>query len=303
MSEDHNWQRKTGAVQAATTLDLGDDPAAVLMAAVWAQAAAIATLRDALSAPIEEALVGHPERTAVLERVGLAEQGPDGPLPHPSLRSPDKADAAARIEARLSALRQAVTVAAGEEPTGWDEHDDTVLLHQGRASAGTGRAPAARLVPVLLGLAERLDAPGARVLDVGTGVAALAIALARSLPRVEVLGIDIAERPLALARQEIEAAEDVSSRVAVRRQDVADTAEHDAFDLIWLPAPFLGEEVLAAALPRLVTALSEGGWISLGTNPASADPWPRPSTGGMRFAVAEAPATRHAPPRTWPRRS
>lgn len=101
--------------------------------------------------------------------------------------------------------------------------------------------------------------PGARVLDVGTGVAGLAVAMARALPQVEVLGIDIADRPLALALAEIAAADDVAGRVSVRRQDVAEFTGDAAFDLIWLPAPFIAEKVLAKALPRLVAALREGG--------------------------------------------
>lgn len=272
MSEDHSRSDDAATGRAAAVLALGDDPTAVLVAAAWAQAAAVCTMRDALSAPIEQVLAADPERTAVLERVGLVERGPDGPVPHASLRSQDPAVATARLEARLSSLRQAVAVAAGEQPASWADHDDEVLLHQGRASAGTGRALATRLVPALPGLTERLDASGARVLDVGTGVAALAIALARSLPKVEVVGIDIAERPLALAREELGAAGDVAARVFVRRQDVAEIAERDAYDLVWLPAPFLSEAVLAAALPRLVASLRDGGWIVVGTNPVSAEP-------------------------------
>lgn len=269
---DQDSRNLAATAQSPAVLDLGDDPAAVLVAAAWAQAAAVSTMRDALSAPMDQVLAAHPERTAVLERVGLVERGPDGPVPHPSLLAQDNGVATARLEARLSALRQAVAVAAGETPGSWADHDDSVLLHQGRASAGTGRALAERLVPQLPGLAAKLDTPGARVLDVGTGIAALAIALARSLPHVEVLGIDIAQRPLTLARQEIDAAEDVAARVSVRRQDVTDIAERDAFDLIWLPAPFLSEKVLEAALPALVAALAGDGWIIVGTNPVSADP-------------------------------
>lgn len=286
-----------GANHIPAVLHLGDDPTAGLVTALWAHAAALSTMREALSAPIEQVLAAHPERTAVLEQVGLAEQGPDGPVPHPSLRLPDRSAATARLEARLSALRQAVAVAAGAQPAGWAEQDNAVLLHQGRASAGTGCALAEKLVPALPGLAERLDAPGARVLDVGTGVAALAIALARALPRVEVLGIDIAERPLVLARQEIAAAPDASSQVTVRQQNVADIAERDAFDLIWLPAPFLSEKVLAEALPRVTAALAENGWIVIGTNPVSADPltaavdrWSAVRGGGSAYNAPRATA-------------
>jgi SAM-dependent methyltransferase len=273
---------------------LGREPLAALEAAVWALSAAVATMREALAAPLADVLAADAERTAVLTAIGLVENGPDGLVPHRSLR-PDGGSAS--VEAKLGSIRQALALAAGDAGDGWGEQDDAVLLHQGRASAGTGRALATKIVPALPGLAGRLDSPGARILDVGTGVAALALALARALPQVTVVGIDISERPLTLARREIAAAEDVSGRVSVRRQDVADLAEHEAFDLVWLPAPFLGEAVIEAALPRVAAATRPGGWVVVGTNPAPADPllsavarWRATRNGGSAYDTGRAEA-------------
>jgi len=179
--------------------------------------------------------------------------------------------------ARLSALRQAVTTAASEQTAGaastWERHDDDVLLHQGRASAATGRAIATRVVPALPGLAERLAQPGSRILDVGTGVAALALAVATSFPQAELVGIDVLPRVLDLARTELaEADPAVASRITLRLEDVGALDEQAAYDLIWLPAPFLSNAALESSIPRVHAALRPGGWVIAGTNPAPDHP-------------------------------
>jgi methylase of polypeptide subunit release factors len=119
----------------------------------------------------------------------------------------------------------------------------------------------------------RLAAPGARLLDVGTGTGALAVAFAQVFPQVQVqvLGIDIFDRALGLARQAI-AASDVGARVTVRKQDVADFADDAGFDLAWLPAPFLAGPALQAGLQRVVAALRPGGWLILGHGKSGGTP-------------------------------
>lgn len=260
--------------KSGSILVLGEDPAAALDAACWALAAVIGTMRDALTAPLTNVLAADPQRTAVLEAVGLVERNQDGLTPHPSLRLREGPTARSLVEAKLSSLRQAVSAAAGGSTVvsdGWADQDDEVLLSQGRASAATGRLIATKVVPQLTGLADRLNVAGSRVLDVGTGVAALAVALARELPRVHVVGVDILERALGLARVEMAKAADIADRVSLRQLDITELTERASYDLIWLPAPFLAEAALSAALPRAIDALHPGGWIVVGTNPPSED--------------------------------
>ena len=263
----------TGGHDPSTTID----PVADLENAAWALAAVIATCRDAAQGSLAEALVADPNRTAVLEAAGLARRTGDGIAPHAAL--PDGEMAGNAAAARLSSLRQAVGCAAGEVHRGWAEQPDEVhrgwaaqpdevLLDQGHASAATGRAIATRLVPTLAGLTDRLAVPGSRVLDVGTGVAALAVALVRELPHIRVTAVDSMERAVGLARTELKQAGPEAERVELRHQDVADLREPGAYDLIWLPAPFLSEESLTAALPHIVDAIAPGGWLVAGTNPA-----------------------------------
>src|SRR5215470_3029153 len=168
--------------------------------------------------------------------------------------------AARQIASQAAApLHQASALASGRAIS-WSDQSDAALLAQGQASALGARAFAEFLLPEMGDLADRLAAPGARMLDAGTGVAAMAVAFAQVFPRLRVLGIDVLDRPLALARRNI-AASDVTDRVMVRKQDVAGFADDAGFDLAYLPAPFIPPAAMNAGLPRVVAALRPGGWL------------------------------------------
>ena len=168
--------------------------------------------------------------------------------------------AARQIASQAAApLHQASALASGRAIS-WSDQSDAALLAQGQASALGARAFAEFLLPEMGDLADRLAAPGARMLDAGTGVAAMAVAFAQVFPRLQVLGIDIFDRALALARRNI-AASDVADRVTVRKQDVAGFADDTGFDLAYLPAPFIPPAAMHAGLPRVVAALRPGGWL------------------------------------------
>jgi Methyltransferase domain len=156
-------------------------------------------------------------------------------------------------------LHQASALASGRAIS-WADQSDTALLAQGQASAYGARAFAELFLPAMGDLADRLAAPGARMLDAGTGVAAMAVAFAQVFPRLQVLGIDVFDRALALARRNV-AASDVADRVTVRKQDVASFADDTGFDLAYLPAPFIAPAAMHAGLPRVVAALRPGGWL------------------------------------------
>ncbi|MEU9191419.1 class I SAM-dependent methyltransferase [Streptomyces sp. NPDC048484] len=282
-------------------LRLENDPSTTLDSATWALAALIATLDETATKPLADVLTANPHRTAVLEAVGLIQRDGDALTLHPSCQYPDGPTNRAAAQARLSALRQAVAAAAGKQGAtgGWADQDEEVLRNQGRASAATGRAIAGKVVPALPGLAERLDSQGSRILDIGTGIAALALALAEAFPRTEVVGIDVMERVLELARKELaDTRTEAADRVILRHADVVGITERAAYDLVWLPAPFLSEDALTQAVPRLVEALKPGAWIVVGTNPAGSDPlrravagWHAVRNGGNAYDVDRMTAT------------
>jgi predicted O-methyltransferase YrrM len=200
---------------------------------------------------------GPPEITAAAQHL-LSVSGitaaPGQPVP-----GADTATAQQIANQATAPLHQAVALASGRAIS-WSAQSDQALLAQGRASARGARAFAERVLPAMGDLGRRLAAPGARMLDAGTGVGALAVAFAQVFPQLHVLGIDVLDRPLDLARQNI-AASDVAARVTVRKQDVADFSDDTGFDLAYLPAPFIPRPALEAGLLRVVAALRPGGWV------------------------------------------
>jgi len=204
---------------------------------------------------------GPPDLTAAARELLAAARltgVPGGPLPGLGT-SPPPAQIASQAAATL---HQASALASGRGYH-WSAQNDQALLAQGHASAQAAVPMARSMLPMMGDLARRLAAPGARMLDVGTGVAALAVRFAQAFPELHVLGIDIFDHALDLARQTI-GASSVAARVTVRKQDVAEFADDDGFDLAWLPAPFIPRPAVHAGLPQVAAALRSGGWLILG---------------------------------------
>jgi len=112
-------------------------------------------------------------------------------------------------------------------------------------------------------LSDRL-AGGAQILDVGTGVGWLAVALARAYADARVVGIDIFEPALDLARANV-SAENLQDRIELRRQDVLRLAQTPVFDIAWLALPFLPAAIVPPALAAVHGSLKPGGWLIAGT--------------------------------------
>ncbi|MDR7469429.1 MAG: peptide chain release factor N(5)-glutamine methyltransferase [Armatimonadota bacterium] len=97
------------------------------------------------------------------------------------------------------------------------------------------------------------DTPAARVIDVGTGSGAIAVALARFLPQVRVLAVDISAEALAVARENA-ARHQVADRITFARGDLLAPAPRQGWnqvDAIASNPPYV-DAASAAALPREV---------------------------------------------------
>jgi hypothetical protein len=177
------------------------------------------------------------------------------PAPLDGLDDHDAAIASAYITTQLSAAYDLLR-SPGRGP-GWAFPDPALLQAQGDMSRAFPRhfATMAKDRP---DFAAAFD--GGHFLDIGVGVASLALEAAAQFPRLRVTGLDIWEPSLALARAHI-AASPHADRVSVRVQDVTTLDETEAYTAIWFPILFFPRPVVEAALPRLSAALRPGGWL------------------------------------------
>lgn len=152
---------------------------------------------------------------------------------------------------------------------GWTYQDPIVLQAMGQASR--------RVVHAIDELASRrpplratLERPGT-LLDIGTGVGWFAIEAARTWRALDVVGIDIWEPALALARNNC-ADSGSNGRIEFRHQNVQHLDDRNKFSLAWLPGPFIPHEIVEGALERVRDALVPGGWIVFGLYAPPPDP-------------------------------
>jgi Methyltransferase domain len=145
----------------------------------------------------------------------------------------------------------------------WQSQNDDALVAQGRSSAQAAAAFKMFGLPALEGLRDLFDGESPQMLDVGVGVAAMAVEYCRIFPRLRVVGLDVLPRALELARRRVDEA-GLAERIELRHQDVASLEDDQAYALAWLPAPFVPRPALDAGLPGVAKALVPGGWLMMG---------------------------------------
>jgi len=161
-----------------------------------------------------------------------------------------------------SPLLQAAALLDGSY-RGWNDQSEAALIAQGQTSGSAALMFTHFVLPHYQDLAERLATPGARMLDVGTGIGAIAVACAQAFPELHVTGIDVLPRALDIARRQVRASA-VATRIELRQQDVAELTETACYDLAWIPAPFVPEPAFSVGVARMVTALRPGGVLMIG---------------------------------------
>jgi precorrin-6B methylase 2 len=225
--------------------------------AVWELAAIVIALRDAgATDPAHRRAAEH----VLLER-GLMVTSEDGPQPCTGLSEVTGGDPRRVAALASTGILQSAAVLTGAKA--WTTQDDMALVAQGRASA-QGVQPFKMFgLPMMAGLGDLMSGPSPVMLDVGVGIAALAVAYCEVFPGLRVVGIDVFPRALELARTTVDEA-GMADRIELRHQDVAQLQDVEMFCLGWLPAPFVPRAALEEGLPRMVAALVPGGWIMVG---------------------------------------
>jgi hypothetical protein len=241
-------------------LDSGEEVRAhlnTLHEAVWELAAIALGLRDPSTTDTE------PRRSAeqVLVEAGLMVESATGPRPVRGVAEAAGGDQSRLAAQAATAILQSAALLSGA--SAWTSQDDAAILAQGRASAQGAQAFKAFAVPMMEGLGELLSGSSPVMLDVGVGVAAMAVAFCEAFPGLRVVGLDVFPRALELAQRTIEQAGMVH-RIEVRHENVAGLNDREVFSLGWLPAPFVPRAAIEVGLPRMVAALVPGGWLVVG---------------------------------------
>jgi precorrin-6B methylase 2 len=115
-----------------------------------------------------------------------------------------------------------------------------------------------------------LKSPGT-FLDVGTGVARLAIEVARRWPALRIVGIDPWRPALTIADQNV-AESGVADRIKLRAERVEELTDDRAYSLAWLPAPFFPVTATKDVFARIAEMLAPGGWLIVGFYPTGTTP-------------------------------
>jgi SAM-dependent methyltransferase len=153
----------------------------------------------------------------------------------------------------------------------WNHVEPEILQAVGEGARVHAVSATRELIPACEGLAERLRAPGAAMLDVGVGVAGSAIAMAQMWPELRIVGIDPWQPALRLARENVERA-GLADRFELREQGVEALEDEAAFDYVWFANNFIPPRCLNPGLQRALRALRPGGWIHVGANNDAAPP-------------------------------
>jgi precorrin-6B methylase 2 len=159
-------------------------------------------------------------------------------------------------------LRQAIDLIDDPvRPGGWYYTDPQILQGQGASSV---------IIAQLIAGAG-ISGNDARILDIGTGVGALAVAFCRTFPDSTVVGIDTWELSLELARQNVAKA-GLGARITLRATAIDAFEDDDGFDLVWMPAIFLSSAILEDAVAHAVAAMRPGAHMVLGRYAGPEDP-------------------------------
>jgi SAM-dependent methyltransferase len=167
-------------------------------------------------------------------------------------------DSQSLADGNIAYLRRALRYAEHGQ-VGWSGRDLDVVRAQGRASAAAADMMVEQLAR-MPGSRAALESGEARFLDVGVGVGAISARVCELYPGVSAVGLDVLPEVLSVAAEEVARA-GLGRRVELRHLDVADLADEEAYDLAWLPQPFVARPSFERGLTRVRVALRHDRWV------------------------------------------
>jgi SAM-dependent methyltransferase len=165
---------------------------------------------------------------------------------------------------QLQAVALYDAAARKDTSSGWRHTDPVILQTQGDGSISMAGLMKMLVIPQLGDLGERMAKPGARFLDIGVGVASLAIAMCRMWPELKVTGVDASDVPLQLAKGNVAKA-GLAERIELRHGAIEKIGDDAVFDLAWFPTFFVDARVISDAVGRIHASLKPGGWMVFAT--------------------------------------
>ena len=176
-----------------------------------------------------------------------------------------------KAEIQIAAFQLQKVFATAAEKSGWTHTDLTILKNAGQVSMFFPHILKQRIVPRLGGLAEKLDSTDAAFLDIGVGVGAMSIEMARLWPSLQIVGIDIWNPSLTLALENVKNA-GFEKRIELREQKAEDLTDENVFDLIWIPSLFIPASSISQIMNRVHKAMRSNGWILFAMAKSGTDP-------------------------------
>lgn len=177
-------------------------------------------------------------------------------------------DAQSLASGNIAFLRRALRYAE-EGEVGWSGEDLEIVRAQGRASAAAADMMVEQLA-CMPGSREALAGGSGRFLDVGVGVGAISMRICELHPGATAVGLDVLPQVLEVASEEV-LRHGYADRIELRRLDVADLADVEAFDLAWLPQPFVPRPSLEIGLERIFQALRPDRWLVMPVSTPTGD--------------------------------
>lgn len=170
-------------------------------------------------------------------------------------------------EAELEKIRPLVKRRGGREPLQYimGETEFSGLKLKVDRRALIPRPETERLIELVT---QRVTTPPAKVLDLGTGSGAIALALAKAFPEAAVTAVDKSEDALALARENAAATGFLDRVTFVLSDWFAGVPMGEAFQLIVANPPYLSDAETAEAQPE-VKDFEPHMALSAGTNGAA----------------------------------